>query len=95
MPNRLTPIYSKIHYEVRTIYGRDSSPLNIAPNSIIKYLVRRYVNTLVRQHVPTYSRTYILSFKSRNSLTPRPIILPASCRQPVFISPPLVPGIPA
>ena len=79
LPNRLTPVYSEIYYEVRTIYGRDSGPLNIAPDSIVKCLVRRYVNTSVR-YVPTYLRTYVLSFKSRDSLTPRPIILPALCR---------------
>src|SRR5438132_12819358 len=84
LPNRLTPVYSKIYYEVRTIYGRDSGPLNIAPDSIVKCLVRRYVDTLVR-YVPTYSRTYVLSFELCDSLTPRPIILPALCRQPVSI----------
>src|SRR5436853_3158129 len=82
LPNRLTPVYSKIHYEVRTIYSRDSGPLNTVPDSIVKCSVRRYVDTLVR-HVPTYSRTHVLSFESRDSLTPRPIIPLAPYRQPV------------
>ena len=40
LPNRLTPVYSKIYYKVRTIYGRDSGPLNTAPDSIVNYSVR-------------------------------------------------------
>src|SRR5437016_151330 len=95
LPNRLTPVYSEIHYEVRTIYGRDSGPLNTAPNSIVKCSVRRYVDTSVRRHVPTYSRTHVLSFKSRDSLTPRPMIPPAPCRRLVSTSPLSVSGIPA
>src|SRR5437588_12444712 len=95
LPNRLTPVYSEIHYEVRTIYGRDSGPLNTAPDSIVKCSVRRYVDTSVRRHVPTYSRTHVLSFESRYSLTPLHMIPPALCRRPVSASPPLVSGIPA
>ena len=94
LPNRLTPVYSEIHYKVRTIYGRDSGPLNTAPNSIVKCLVRWYVDTLVR-YVSMYSYTYVLSFKSRDSLTPRPMIPPALCRRLVPVSPSLVTGIPA
>src|SRR5436853_6255800 len=94
LPNRLTPVYSEIHYEVRTIYGRDSGPLNTAPDSIVKRSVRRYVDTSVR-YAPTYSRTHVLSFEPRDSLTPRPMIPPAPCRRPVPASPSLVTGIPA
>src|SRR6266576_5613797 len=78
LPNRLTPVYSEIHYKARTIYGRDSGPLNTAPDSIVKRSVRRYVDTSVR-HVSSYSRTHVLSFESRDSFTPRPIILLAPC----------------
>ena len=56
LPNRLTPLYSEIHYKVRTIYGRDYSPLNtvLTPNEILGMLVCR-----------SFLRTHVLSLVRR------------------------------
>ena len=55
----------------------------------MKCLVRRYADTSVRR-VPT--RTHVLSFESRDSLTPRPMIQPVPSCEPVPVSPALVTG---
>ena len=52
----------------------------------MKCSVRRYVNILVRR-VPVYLCTHVLSFESRDSLTPRPMIQPVPLCQPVPVAP--------
>ena len=62
----------------------------------MKCLVCQYVDMSVR-YVLTYSRTYVLSFEPRDSLTPRPIIQLVPLHQLVPVAPAglaLLTGIP-
>ena len=63
MPNGITPIILEIHYEVRTIYGRDWLSLNTNPYS--------YETLSTSVHLPslTYSRTK-LNHVTRLTLVP-------------------------
>ena len=78
MPNGITPIIPEIHYEVRTIYGRDWLSLNINPYSY------EILSTSVRYSFLAYSRTELSTSVCRSFLAYSRTKLSTSVRYSFF-----------
>ena len=66
-PNRLTPLYSEIYYKEENYLKVRTAVFKYITPPIVKV---EYVGTLVRQYIPTFPYSHVLTFRTSRHVPP-------------------------